>query len=78
MVIRPVEPADLALVRQTLVDRWGSTIVVGHGERMDASALPGFLALDRDEPVGMITYSRTTRETRWPRAGAWRPGSSTR
>ena len=35
---------------------WGTTTVARLGELVDAAGLPGFAAIDRDEPVGLLTY----------------------
>jgi ribosomal protein S18 acetylase RimI-like enzyme len=38
-------------------DHWGSTNIVTRGRIHDASALPGFVAVRDDRPVGLATYS---------------------
>lgn len=55
LVVRPTDPADPAVVR-ILVGSWGGTIVVGHGEVIDAATLPGLLAERDGEPAGALTY----------------------
>lgn len=59
--VRAVEPADLPVVTRVLTDSWGGTTVValGRGELIDASELPGFLAVDEGgEVAGLITCAR--------------------
>jgi hypothetical protein len=55
LVVRPVPPGDPAVVR-ILVGSWGGTVVVGHGEAMDAATMPGLLAERDGEPAGALTY----------------------
>jgi ribosomal protein S18 acetylase RimI-like enzyme len=54
--LRPLEEGDRGLVRELLLSRWGSTRFVSKGQMHDAESLPGFLALDAEEPVGLVTY----------------------
>ena len=42
-----------ALVRE----RWGDEIVVGHGVVYRPDRLPGLIATDAGEPVGLLTYT---------------------
>ena len=42
---------------RTLVASWCSEFVVGHGEKMKASALPALVATVDGEPVGVLTYA---------------------
>ncbi|MEO3875103.1 GNAT family N-acetyltransferase [Nonomuraea sp. B12E4] len=59
MVVRPIEPGDLEIVRRVLTGSWGGTTVValGRGELVDAAGLPGFVALIGDEVAGVLTYA---------------------
>ncbi len=54
--VRPIEETDRALLRQFLVDNWGSTRMVSRGKLHDVPALDGVLALAGDEIVGILTY----------------------
>lgn len=54
--VRPAEPADRAWIAQLVVARWGATTVVSRGRMHDARTLPALLAVDGDEPVGLVTY----------------------
>ncbi len=42
--------------RATLVQAWGSSIVVNRGQIKDASQSPGLVALEGDRPVGLATF----------------------
>ncbi|NUR30702.1 MAG: GNAT family N-acetyltransferase, partial [Catenulispora sp.] len=57
--VRPVEPADLPRITDVLRASWGGTTVIalGRGELIDASALPGFVALAGADLAGLVTYT---------------------
>lgn len=56
--LRPLGPADRAVVTPILVREWGATevLALSLGEPVDASALPGWLAERDGEVVGLLTY----------------------
>ncbi|WP_459713212.1 N-acetyltransferase family protein [Actinophytocola sp. KF-1] len=56
--LRPLTPADRAVVAPILVREWGATEVVALslGGLVDAAALPGWLAERDGEVVGLLTY----------------------
>lgn len=54
--IRPTTPDDMDLVRARMIARWGGETAVAHGKLYRPAELPGFIALDRDEWVGLLTY----------------------
>jgi ribosomal protein S18 acetylase RimI-like enzyme len=56
VTIRPIEPADRAVVERLQVELWGSEIAVGHGTVFRPADLPGFLAEDAGTVVGFLTY----------------------
>lgn len=60
--IRAIEPEDQAQVVDLLMKRWTSTEQLLDGEMVDASKLPGYLALDEGRLVGMITLIKRARE----------------
>lgn len=49
-------------VTERLIEHWGSTRIVTRKKVHDASKLPGFIAFDREQPVGLITYLIQNRE----------------
>lgn len=44
VVIRPFTDADHEWVKQFIMQRWGSPIMIGHGVTYTISELPGFVA----------------------------------
>jgi ribosomal protein S18 acetylase RimI-like enzyme len=54
--IRPLVADDRAWLEDFVRERWGASIVVGHGRIFRPAELAGFVALDGDEPVGLATY----------------------
>ena len=55
--VRPIDVDDREWVRQQLRARWGGETMASRGEVYDASALPGFVAVDADgSRVGLVTY----------------------
>ena len=53
MDIRPKSADDQDWICRLLTEHWGSTVVVAHGERFHANALPALVAGDRQ---GLATY----------------------
>jgi DNA-3-methyladenine glycosylase I len=56
--VRALGDADLSWKVGTLEQGWGATTVARLGELIDAAALPGFVATDGDERVGLLTYAQ--------------------
>lgn len=56
--LRPLAPADKAVVTPILVREWGAAevLALSLGEPVDASKLPGWLAEQDGEVVGLLTY----------------------
>jgi NCAIR mutase (PurE)-related protein/ribosomal protein S18 acetylase RimI-like enzyme len=54
--IRPITPQDKDWVKAYIKQEWGAEFVVVHGERYFPAELPGFVALQAGERVGLITY----------------------
>ena len=55
MTVRPLGEGDREWVRETLRELWGET-VVSRGAVHDPTALPGFVAEEGGERVGLLTY----------------------
>jgi ribosomal protein S18 acetylase RimI-like enzyme len=55
--IRDTEPFDHQWVRAFLTEYFGSTRVISRGVMHQADELPGFIALYKTEPRGLLTYS---------------------
>ncbi|OGG29977.1 hypothetical protein A2971_04210 [Candidatus Gottesmanbacteria bacterium RIFCSPLOWO2_01_FULL_46_21] len=56
MIIRPLQPNDLPWVQEILTKRWGSTQMVTKGILYEADKLPGYLAENEQEKVGLVIY----------------------
>jgi ribosomal protein S18 acetylase RimI-like enzyme len=55
--IRAVEASDREWIEDFIKLRWNDSSVVAHGEKFYPAELPGFLALQVNEPCGLITYA---------------------
>lgn len=54
--IRPLNKGDHTWVAHLLREQWGSTKVVSRGRIHHADELSGFIAVQKDKPVGLVTY----------------------
>jgi DNA-3-methyladenine glycosylase I len=54
--IQPLTPHDQASVKSFIVERWGDAIVVANGEVYAPHTLPGFVAVQNDTWIGLVTY----------------------
>ena len=54
--LRALDPADGPRVACWLTAHWGSEIVVAHGAVFRPAGLPGFVSVDGDEWLGLLTY----------------------
>jgi len=54
--IHPLKPSDRPWVSRFMIDRWGALTVVSRGRVHQPDELPGFVALQGDNPVGLATY----------------------
>ncbi|MCI0446012.1 GNAT family N-acetyltransferase [bacterium] len=54
--IIPLHSADREWVAKFITERWGAEIVVGHGSVYRPAKLPGFVAIQEDKKVGLVTY----------------------
>jgi ribosomal protein S18 acetylase RimI-like enzyme len=54
--VRPIRHEDADWVRDAIRERWGSHVVVAHGDVYEPSRLPGFVAEDGGRRVGLLTY----------------------
>lgn len=60
-VVREAVQSDRAWLSQVLVERWGSTLVVGRGRILDAAQLAALVAVDdpgggESSRIGLLTY----------------------
>ena len=63
VVIRKTEEADYPAVRQLLTERWTAPEIMLDNEMVDASRLPGYVAFDGTELVGLVTLIK--RDSEW-------------
>ncbi len=54
--IKPVTEVDRPWLESLLREHWGSSQVVSRGRLHQADTLPGFLAVQRGQNTGLITY----------------------
>lgn len=52
MFIRPIQPDDLAFIREELRTHWNDTGIWSIGRRFQADQLPGFVAIEETEAGG--------------------------
>jgi len=56
MHVRPLGAADRPWLEELVPELWGAPIVVGRGRVHRVAELPGFVALEGDARVGLVTY----------------------
>lgn len=54
--IRPVDSDEGDWIAKFITERWGAEFVVAHNEVFYCRNLPGFVATDGHEKVGLVTY----------------------
>src|SRR5260221_11190046 len=57
IIIRPINPEDRAWIIQFIAEHWGAEIVVSCGVVYHPQDLPGFVAIQEGEKVGLVTYN---------------------
>ena len=60
--VRPLSDDDLAWKEESLHRVWGAHEVARRGDLIDALPLDGFVALDDDRRVGLLTYALRDRD----------------
>ena len=56
--VRPLTARDTPWKHEVLIREWGATSVARRGELVEAGELDGFVALSRDERVGLLTLGQ--------------------
>jgi N-acetylglutamate synthase-like GNAT family acetyltransferase len=56
IAVREIQASDRAWLTQFASEHWGAPIVISRGVIYELSQLPGFIAEDRGECVGVVTY----------------------
>ena len=54
--IRPLIVEDQPWITELMLKHWGSDLIVVHDTIYQPSILPGFIAILKNKPVGLITY----------------------
>jgi hypothetical protein len=54
--VQPITADDAEWVRQFVIAQWGAETAVGHGVVYRPHELPGFVAVESGERVGLLTY----------------------
>ena len=54
--VREAVPADRPWIRDVISQEWCTPVVVSHGTAHHVDELPGLVAMDAGEPVGLLTY----------------------
>lgn len=73
LAIRPLSPQDATWARSRLVERWGSEKVVVQSD-FPARRMPGFVALEAGQPIGLLTYSIANRACEIVTLDSWQKG----
>ncbi|HEV2662876.1 MAG TPA: GNAT family N-acetyltransferase [Ktedonobacteraceae bacterium] len=77
IAIHPLTDADHEWVKEFIMQRWGSPIMIGHGVIYTISELPGFVADREGEHVGLLTYNIQGRACEIVSLDSTRPGVGT-
>ncbi|MGD8968336.1 MAG: GNAT family N-acetyltransferase [Anaerolineae bacterium] len=72
--VRPLRSQERAKAADLIAARWGSEIVVVHGTIYRPHELPGFVALQAGEWVGLVTYRIVVSECEIVTFDSLRPG----
>lgn len=54
--IRRIQRSDRRWIIKLITEHWGSNLVVSRGKDHQPDQLPGFVALQGGQPVGLLTY----------------------
>lgn len=54
--IRPVSAIDKEWVRERMIEEWAAEFIIVHGESFHPADLPGFVAEQDGERIGLLTY----------------------
>lgn len=54
--IQPLTARDRDWLTQFIAHHWGSSMIVSRGVMYHAETLPGFVAVQQDERIGLVTY----------------------
>ncbi|WP_417686521.1 GNAT family N-acetyltransferase [Roseibium sp.] len=60
--VRPIEEEDHGAARQLLTERWTGPEILLDGQVVDASRLPGYIAIAGSEVAGLVTVIKRAQE----------------
>jgi ribosomal protein S18 acetylase RimI-like enzyme len=60
--VKPLNKEYKAWATTLLTDNWGSARTVSRGHMYQADELPGFIAVEKSKPIGLITYNIIEKE----------------
>jgi DNA-3-methyladenine glycosylase I len=60
--IRPISEGDREWIARLLAQWWAGTKIVTRGKLHHAEKLPGFIAVQKGKPAGLITYEITGKD----------------
>jgi len=55
--IRTIIEQDIHWIHAFMRERWGDTLIVSRGRVHHADQLPGFVATEAEQPVGLVAFS---------------------
>ncbi|MCG8346274.1 MAG: GNAT family N-acetyltransferase [Chloroflexales bacterium] len=75
VAIRPVTTDDADWIKQFTAEYWGDTVVVSRGVIRDPQQLPGFVATQGDERIGLASYHSVAADCELVTLASIRPGA---
>lgn len=73
--IRPLATTDRDWLKATLIEHWTSYLIASRGHLIDASQLPGFVAVAGEQCLGLLTYHIVGHECEIVTLNSFREGS---
>jgi len=73
--IRPLADTDRDWLKATLIEHWSSHLIASRGHLIDASQLPGFVAVAGEQRLGLLTYQISDPECEIVTLNSFREGS---
>ena len=69
--IRPITQEDQTWIPGKLTASWGAPLIISRGQIHDASKLPGFVALQDNQEIGLVTYWIDSQECELVTLNSW-------
>ena len=73
-IVRVVDSDDGDWIAQFITERWGADFIAAHYEVFRCRDLPGFVAVEADEKVGLLTYKIVAGDCEVVSLDSLRPG----